>query len=34
LTIDPKTDGFSNDEEANRLVKRTYRKPWVVPEIV
>ncbi len=34
LKIDRETDGFSNDEEANGLVKRTYRKPWVVPEIV
>jgi predicted dehydrogenase len=34
LFIDPKTEGFVNDAEANRLVKRAYRKPWVVPEKV
>ena len=31
LRIDPKTEGFVNDDEANALVKRTYRDPWVVP---
>jgi predicted dehydrogenase len=31
LTIDPQTEGFVGDPEANALVKRTYRKPWVVP---
>lgn len=34
LKIDPKTEGFVNDAEANRLVKRQYRPPWVVPEKV
>jgi predicted dehydrogenase len=34
LQIDPRTEGFVADPEANQLVKRTYRKPWVVPETV
>lgn len=34
LHIDPQTEGFVNDDEANALVKRTYRSPWVVPEQV
>lgn len=34
LSIDPVSQGFLNDPEANRLVKREYRKPWVVPEQV
>ncbi len=34
LHIDPKTEGFIDDDEANALVKRTYRSPWVVPEQV
>ena len=34
LTIDPKTEGFIDDEEANGYVKRNYREPWVVPEVV
>ena len=35
LFIDPKTEGFKDDSEANALVKReTYRRPWVVPESV
>jgi predicted dehydrogenase len=34
LKIDHETGGFLGDDEANRLVKRTYRKPWVVPETV
>ncbi len=33
LTVDPQTEGFVGDTEANGLVKRTYRDPWVVPEI-
>lgn len=33
LTIDPATEGFVNDDEANGYVKREYREPWVVPEI-
>ena len=34
LQIDPATEGFVSDDDANRLVRRTYRKPWVVPESV
>lgn len=34
LHIDPATEGFVNDDEANALVKRPYREPWVVPETV
>lgn len=34
LHIDAKTEGFVDDEEANGLVKRTYRAPYVVPEKV
>ncbi len=32
--IDPETEGFVDDDEANDLVKRNYRSPWVVPEKV
>ena len=34
LVIDPGTEAFVRDDEANRLVERTYRQPWVVPEFV
>jgi predicted dehydrogenase len=34
LKIDPETQGFFNDPEANQLVKRKYREPWVVPSQV
>ena len=34
LHIDPKTEGFNDDDEANALVKRDYRSPWVIPEEV
>ena len=34
LLFDSKTEMFINDDEANRLVKRTYREPWAVPEKV
>ena len=34
LQIDPKTEGFIDDAEANALVKREYREPWVIPEQV
>jgi len=32
LAFDSATETFIGDEEANRLVKRTYRPPWVIPE--
>jgi predicted dehydrogenase len=34
LRIDPQTEGFIDDAEANALVKREYREPYVVPETV
>jgi predicted dehydrogenase len=34
LHFDAKTETFIDAPDANRLVKRTYRKPYVVPETV
>ncbi|MFP4501335.1 MAG: Gfo/Idh/MocA family protein [Candidatus Hydrogenedentota bacterium] len=34
LHIDPETEGFKDDDEANSYVKRDYREPYVVPEEV
>ena len=34
LTFDPKTERFPGDEEANKLLTRPYRAPFVVPENV
>ena len=34
LTFDAKTERCVNDADANALVKRTYRAPWVVPDVV
>ena len=34
LEFDGKTESFPNDPEANKLLRRTYREPWVVPEKV
>lgn len=34
VTIDPATEGFVGDDEANALVRRTYRDPWVIPDAV
>ncbi len=32
--FDPKTERFIDDEEANKLLKREYRQPYVVPDQV
>jgi len=34
LTFDPKTETFPGDAEANKMLTRNYRKPFVVPEKV
>jgi len=34
LEFDPKTETFKNSEQANKFIKRKYRQPWVVPDIV
>jgi predicted dehydrogenase len=34
LNFDPITETFGDDKEANAMLKREYRKPFVVPEIV
>ncbi len=34
LTMDPKTERFTNSDTANALLKREYRAPFVVPEKV
>ncbi|MHC4677727.1 MAG: Gfo/Idh/MocA family protein [Planctomycetota bacterium] len=34
LSFDGATETFANDAEANRYLKGSYRKPWVVPENV
>jgi len=34
LQFDPKTERFVGDEEANQLLTRNYRNPFVVPEEV
>ncbi len=34
LTFDPKAERFPGDDEANKLLTRPYRKPYVVPEAV
>jgi predicted dehydrogenase len=32
LMFDPKTERFVNDDAADRLLRRDYRKPYVVPD--
>ena len=34
LEMNPKTERFTNNEAANKLVSREYRAPYVVPEKV
>ena len=34
LELDPQTETFTNCDEANKYLKRTYRKPWIVPDNV
>ncbi|MEX0587034.1 MAG: Gfo/Idh/MocA family oxidoreductase, partial [Pirellulales bacterium] len=34
LLVDPKTETLIDNAEANRLLKREYRPPWVVPDKV
>ena len=34
LTFDPTTETFAGDDQANALLRRVYREPFVVPETV
>ncbi len=34
LQYDSEAETFPNDQDANKLLKRTYRDPWVVPQEV
>ncbi len=33
LTVDAEQEQFVNDAEANAMLRREYREPWVVPEV-
>ncbi len=33
FSMDPKTERFLDNDQANALLTRDYRKPFVVPEI-
>ena len=34
LNMDPKAERFLDDKDANAMLTRNYRKPFVVPETV
>ena len=34
LTVDAEKENFGEDKEANALLRRTYREPFVVPDKV
>lgn len=34
LLVDAQTESFTNSIQANQLLKREYRKPWVIPDEV
>ena len=34
LMFDSKNESFTDNDSANKLLKRDYRQPWVVPENV
>ncbi|UCC97994.1 MAG: Gfo/Idh/MocA family oxidoreductase [Phycisphaerales bacterium] len=34
LEFDPKTETFTNNDQANQYLGRTYREPWVLPDEV
>ena len=33
LELDPKKEQFTSNDEANKLLTRNYRKPFVVPDL-
>ncbi|MFQ6034987.1 MAG: Gfo/Idh/MocA family protein [Sedimentisphaerales bacterium] len=34
LEFNRKTESFFNAKDANKFLKRTYRKPWVIPDVI
>jgi hypothetical protein len=34
LLVDPKTETFTNNDQANAMLKREYREKWEIPEEV